>query len=311
MAVTINASTSAGLVQTADTSGVLQLQTAGTAAVTVDASQNVGIGTAPNTWSLGKVLQIGNTTELWNDGSNSTYLSNNTYYNSDFKYQVTGVAATYYVSGAGTHAWHNAPSGTAGATATFTERMRIDSSGNLLVGTTSNKGNGITVQSGGNTVWTTSTGLGQSALVVQNAGTNTGSSADLVAFQIGTSGGGTGVGSIKYNGSLTVYATTSDYRLKENVKPMVGALSIVSQLNPVTYNWTESKVKGQGFIAHELQAAIPDAVVGIKDAVDSKGNAVYQQIDTSVLVATLTAAIQEMKAIIDAQSARITALENK
>jgi len=114
---------------------------------------------------------------------------------------------------------------------------------------------------------------------------------------------GTGRGSITSNGSVTLYNTTSDYRLKENILPMVGALDKVMALKPVTYDWIESKSNGQGFIAHELQAVIPDAVVGIKDAVDSEGNPKYQQIDTSVLVATLTAAIQELKAEFDAYKA--------
>ena len=92
---------------------------------------------------------------------------------------------------------------------------------------------------------------------------------------------------------------------------MVGALATVSQLKPVTYDWTKNKVSGQGFIAHELQAVIPDAVVGGKDAVDSEGNAVYQQIDTSVLVATLTAAIQEQQALIENLTTRLNALEGK
>jgi hypothetical protein len=67
---------------------------------------------------------------------------------------------------------------------------------------------------------------------------------------------------------------------------------------------------GQGFIAHELQAVVPDCVTGEKDAVDEEGKPVYQGIDTSFLVATLTAAIQELKATVDAQAARIAALEN-
>jgi hypothetical protein len=114
---------------------------------------------------------------------------------------------------------------------------------------------------------------------------------------------GTQRGSITSNGSVTLYNTTSDYRLKENVLPMAGALDKVAALKPVTYDWIESKAKGQGFIAHELQAVIPDAVVGVKDAVDSEGNPKYQQIDTSVLVATLVSAIQELKAEFDAYKA--------
>jgi hypothetical protein len=74
-------------------------------------------------------------------------------------------------------------------------------------------------------------------------------------------------------------------------------------LKPVTYKWNVNGSDGQGFIAHELQAVVPECVVGEKDAVDAEGNPKYQGIDTSFLVATLTAAIQELKAEFDAYKA--------
>jgi hypothetical protein len=90
---------------------------------------------------------------------------------------------------------------------------------------------------------------------------------------------------------------------------MQNALATVAQLKPVTYNWKADGSDGQGFIAHELQAVVPDCVTGEKDAVDADGNPVYQGVDTSFLVATLTAAIQELKAIVDAQAVEIEALK--
>ena len=81
---------------------------------------------------------------------------------------------------------------------------------------------------------------------------------------------------------------------------MTGALAKVAQLKPVTYKWKADGSDGQGFIAHELQAVVPDCVTGEKDAVDENGNPKYQGVDTSFLVATLTAAIQELKAEFDA-----------
>ena len=92
---------------------------------------------------------------------------------------------------------------------------------------------------------------------------------------------------------------------------MTGALAAVSQLKPCTYSWKADGSAGQGFIAHELQAVVPDCVHGEKDAVDAEGNPVYQGIDTSFLVATLTAAIQELKAIVDAQAVEIAALKGQ
>lgn len=121
------------------------------------------------------------------------------------------------------------------------------------------------------------------------------------------------------DGTTTQYATTSDYRLKENISPMTGALSVIAQLKPVTYKWKINDAEGQGFIAHELQAVVPDCVTGEKDGVetyiDEDGNEQtrprYQGIDTSFLVATLTAAIQEQQALITDLTARIEALEAK
>jgi hypothetical protein len=92
---------------------------------------------------------------------------------------------------------------------------------------------------------------------------------------------------------------------------MTGALATVAQLNPVTYNWKADGSAGQGFIAHELQAVVPDCVTGTKDAVDADGNPVYQGIDTSFLTATLAAALQELHQIVKDQAAEIAALKDK
>jgi uncharacterized protein YecT (DUF1311 family) len=86
-------------------------------------------------------------------------------------------------------------------------------------------------------------------------------------------------------------------------------LSVVAALKPCTYNWKVDGSDGQGFIAHELQEVVPDCVHGEKDAVDAEGNPQYQGIDTSFLVATLTAALQELKALVDTQASTITFLQ--
>jgi len=115
---------------------------------------------------------------------------------------------------------------------------------------------------------------------------------------------GASCGAISVATNTTTYATSSDYRLKENVAPIFSALDTVNKLNPVTYTWKNTEIASQGFIAHELQAIIPEAVTGTKDAVDSEGNPVYQGIDTSFLVATLTSAIKEL-------STKVTSLEEQ
>jgi len=116
-------------------------------------------------------------------------------------------------------------------------------------------------------------------------------------------------GSITVSTTATGYNTTSDYRLKENVAPMTGALAKVAALKPVTYPWKSNGSAGQGFIAHELQAVVPDCVTGTKDAVDAEGKPQYQGVDTSFLVATLVAAIQEQQALIQDLTTRLNTLE--
>jgi hypothetical protein len=174
-----------------------------------------------------------------------------------------------------------------------------DASGNVLVGTTTVLSAGkIGVLFAGNT----HNGIEFKNTFASNSG----------SFQVFLNSAGAVAGSINHTGATTVsYATSSDYRLKENVLPMVGALAKIAQLKPVTYTWKQDGANGQGFIAHELQDIIPDCVVGEKDEVDDKGNPKYQQIDTSFLVATLTAAIQEQQTIINDLKARIETLEAK
>ena len=141
MAVTLNANTSTGFIATSDTSGVLQLQTGGTTAVTVDASQNVGLGVTPSAWSGAKAFQTGSggvaTTALW-DLSNNTFLTNGAYWNgSNYIYVANSFPAARYVQTSGAHTWSTAASGTAGNAISFTQAMTLDASGNLGIGTSS------------------------------------------------------------------------------------------------------------------------------------------------------------------------------
>jgi hypothetical protein len=91
--------------------------------------------------------------------------------------------------------------------------------------------------------------------------------------------------------------------MKENVTAMSGALEKVIRLKPCTFVWKGTNSQCEGFIAHELAQEFPFAVTGEKDAVDAEGNPKYQGIDTSFLVATVVAALQELKAEFDAYKA--------
>jgi hypothetical protein len=117
--------------------------------------------------------------------------------------------------------------------------------------------------------------------------------------------GGTTAGVVSCSGNTTTYGTTSDYRLKTDVVPMTGALARVNNLNPVNFQWIASGTRVDGFIAHELQAIVPEAVVGEKDAVYydnvlEEERPLYQNIDQAKLVPLLVAAIQELTARIEA-----------
>jgi hypothetical protein len=121
------------------------------------------------------------------------------------------------------------------------------------------------------------------------------------------------VGSISTSASATAYNTSSDYRLKEGVEPLTFASERVMALNPVQFNWKSDPAgpKVDGFIAHEAQAVVPEAVTGIKDAVDDNGRPAYQGIDQSKLVPLLTAALQEALAKIGDLEVRLQTLESR
>jgi hypothetical protein len=195
------------------------------------------------------------------------------------------------------------------------ESARIDSSGNLLVGTTSVSGSSrFRVVSadrdfrfgqgvGPSNVFTAYIGMANSnGLAIEGTVTSA-----VACVQFYNPNGA--VGSIVTSGSSTAYNTSSDYRLKENIQPMTGALARVAALQPCTYVWKEGGEIGEGFIAHELAEVVPDAVSGEKDAVNEDGSIKPQGIDTSFLVATLTAAIQEQQQMIETLQAEVAALK--
>jgi len=261
-------------------------------AINTDASGNVGIGTS----SPSTLLQL-------NTASSAANVFNITGGSSQvFNIGLNNGNGGPYVYSTSNHALRFGTNDI--------ERMRINSSGDVFINATSYPVVGTEkfgVNGGSNVAaafTTSSTSLPATFISCSANGSVT-----FVRFSSGS--GGDTRGNITWNGSNVVYGTSSDYRLKENIAPMTGALAVVGQLKPCSYTWKETGIESQGFIAHELAEVCPDAVVGEKDAVDEEGKPVYQCIDTSFLVATLTAAIQEQQAIITDLTTRLEALEAK
>jgi len=158
------------------------------------------------------------------------------------------------------------------ATALLTERMRITSDAKVLMGTTTYGGVGNSFDNGG-------------GIIVNYSGTGF---RTAVEFK---NNNGT-IGTITCNGSATAYNTSSDYRLKQDLKDYEG-LSLISKIKTYDYEWKSDNTRSYGVMAHELQEIIPQAVVGEKDGEKMQG------VDYSKIVPVLIKAIQELQAQIN------------
>jgi len=175
------------------------------------------------------------------------------------------------------------------------ERMRIDTNGVLLIGrTNTNNNNGGHYITSGYAYLERNNDL---PLYLNRFG----SDGTIAQFRRQDSV----VGSISVTGSSTAYNTSSDYRLKENVTYDWDATTRLKQLKPARFNFiVDADTTVDGFLAHEAQTVVPEAVTGTHNEVDDDDNPVYQGIDQAKLVPLLVKTIQELEA-------RITALETE
>jgi hypothetical protein len=271
----------------------------------------VGTSTTVGGGSVGELLQIG-----FSGGSRAILASTSTSLASgallgqiDFTTNVgssISTGASIKANCDGTAGSGDAPtrlvfSTTADGASSPTERMRITSSGDLLIGTTSTASSSVGFRTLVNAgyVSTTTSGNFNVCNTASASGTET-----LIQFQYSNAA----KGGISCNGTSIAYNTTSDYRLKENVVPLTGAADRLNQLQVHRFNFiADPETVVDGFIAHEAQEVVPECVTGTKDEVDEDGNPVYQGIDQSKLVPLLTAALQEALQKIEDLEGRLTA----
>jgi hypothetical protein len=276
----------------------------------IDASGFVGIKTTPNAWKTAwSVLDIGVSGSLFAQDNNTTGLSNNLYFTgSDWVHKNTGQTVLYQQS-EGLHLFYSNASQAAGATFSPTERMRIDASGNLLVGTT--------------TPVTKLTVSGQGAFGSADASGNgiylyvSGALSDNSYMSRNSAGSGT---TTWYIGNQSI-TTSSDLRLKDNiVDSQRNAVEIINNLRVVDHTWNDpsdqsinnknSRGVWTGLIAQEAVEHIPWLVNRPLEDVDENGNKNYWHMDYGYSVPLLIKAIQEQQATIEALTARIAALES-
>ena len=255
-----------------------------TQAMTLDASGNLGLGVTPNAWTGFTVFQL----SRGSVGATTAEIdvSQNAYYDGNWKYIANGFATNHYQAN-GEYFWRAAASGTAGNTISFAEEMRLDTSGNLLVGTTLNQGSGrisIVPTSGGDTCINT-----------QKAG----SSYYVGLWYTNTT---TLAGYISVSGSATSYVTSSDRRMKENIAPANDSGSVIDTIEVVKHDWKSDKTSVRyGMVAQDLHKVAPEAVV-----VGDDGEEIDRAwgVDYSKLVPMLVKEVQSLRK-------RVAELESK
>lgn len=244
----------------------------------IDSSGNVGVGT--NSPGLSKLAISGSSSTSYVGVNMADTLTGKAY-----NIQSNNSSLIFYDS-----------------SSTLTERARIDSSGNLLVGKTAVASTTVGFQ-------VIQDGTVYSTLAASTAGTNTNlvysTGAAAFRFYVGMEG--------KVYCTSTTITGISDVRLKENIRDLDDGLDKVMALKPRKFDWKEGKGQdikdARGFIAQEFETVFPDMIDAWMDE-PPEGEEPYKAVNAN-LIPTLVKAIQELKAIVDTQAAKIAALEAK
>ena len=284
----------------------MQIYTAGSERMRIDSSGKVGIGTT----TIGEKLTIGDgDLKFYNsdEGNNhrTTFIefqnsSNRITSESNFGSDGSSAYAAGYKFSTKNY--------TGSAFETVTSFV-IQANGNVGIGTTS-PDRLLDVIKGGTNVarfqqTTNNQGSDHACITLRHAAATSTAQGVGMVFQ---NTGGSDVGSIRF-GSSTSYNTSSDYRLKENVTAISDGITRLKTLKPKRFNFiADAKTTVDGFLAHEV-TAVPEAITGTKDEVDSDNNPIYQGIDQSKLVPLLTAALQEEISKREALETRVATLE--
>ena len=273
-------------------SDTVNINTGGVTRATVDSSGFLGVGTtSPSSFNAdGRNLVVGTGSGgqglsifSANDNYGNIYFADGT---SDGSYNAGGIL-------------YNHSSSFMRFDTAAAERMRIDSSGRLLVGTTTN-----TIGSSGATIVTNFAGNADNGIKTRDSASH--SSVNHMVMISGS----TDIGQIVGTTSSVSYNSLSDYRLKENVVAISDGISRLKSLKPSRFNFKVTPDETvDGFLAHEVMSIVPQAVSGTKDAVDSDGKPIHQSMDSAKLVPLLTAALQEAVAKIEVLETKVAALE--
>jgi len=250
------------------------------------------------------IFGAGSDLQIYHDGADSYLTESATgslYIGADSTIALTDAAVTQnkaqFITGGAVNLFHN------NALKLATSATGVSVTGTLAATAVTGDGSGLTNVAGPSNlsssfVTTTNSG-GTAADFISSTGTTMvvrrtyNNSGNFISF-IASAGQ---CGRIYTNGdSYTAYATSSDYRLKNNITSNWEGTAKLKQLNPVRFNFnTQPNETISGFLAHEVQEVVPDAVIGEKDAVDSDGNPAYQSIDHSRLVPLLVKTVQELE----------------